>query len=91
MKYTPFILYSLLLAGCSASVKYDIDVECWRGVGAMQEDYKDEQTKTFQCAGPQWFEIQCNSKTIQIVNDSYLCTTHDGKSVRIKKTEAKIK
>ncbi len=89
-RFLPF-LFITTLAGCSVSAEYDIDVECWRGVGAMQESYKDEETKTFQCAGPKWFEVQCDSKTIQLVDDAYLCATHDGKSVRIKKTEPKTK
>lgn len=94
MRIAFILVIAVLFASCSSKTAvYDIDVECWRGFGALQIDSNsgdDQTTKTFQCAGPEWFEIQCDSKTIQLVDDAYLCSTHDGKSVKIKKTTPKI-
>gem|GEM_PF-6196679 len=79
----------LLLTGCSAAT-YDIDVECWSGYTDNANPYfraddfsVDGNTITLACFAINSFEIQCESETYQIIEDERLCTTRDGKSVRV--------
>ncbi len=85
MKYSLSILFGLLLAGCYASAKYDIDVSCEMNQYSPYIQGDDNETQIFSCglAGKDFF-IRCDKHTIQEVDGSLFCTTHDGKSVRIR-------
>lgn len=82
MRYLPYaIIFAAILTGCSAAVKYDFDVTCSSDPSVI---VFVGETKEYSCSRPDKFSIKCKYDTIQMVNDSILCTTHDGKSVRIR-------
>lgn len=80
MRRTFLAFVVLVLAGCSASAKYDIDVSCKRNYLTANHD---EKISVYGCGTP-YFQIQCDVDTVQSFEELRLCTTHDGKSVRIK-------
>jgi len=78
------ILFVVVLAGCSASAQYDIDMSCHDNPTALAKIYADAgETFMLTCYAPEYFEISCDSKTVQRIGSGYLCSTHDGKTVRI--------
>lgn len=80
------ICLGTILAGCSASTKYDIDVSCPKALFDGEETI-DRVTRNFWCdlgRGKDYFDIRCERESVQIVANTYFCSTHDGKSVRIK-------
>ncbi|MDD5469902.1 MAG: hypothetical protein PHO92_03865 [Candidatus Peribacteraceae bacterium] len=79
------LLFVVSLAGCSASAKYDIDVECVRGYPYFEDNsfLNDDKTTVLVCYAPVYFEIKCKPETLQEVGDERFCSTHDGKSVRV--------
>jgi hypothetical protein len=80
MRLSPLLLLStVVLIGCSASAKYDIDVSCKRDWLTANTG---ETTAVYGCTSP-YFQIQCNAKTVQSFEGKRLCTTHDDKTVRI--------
>lgn len=84
MKCFLTIFLDLVLAGCSASAKYDIDVKCWKDeafIGIISISEGD--TEFIDCYEPEHFSIQCDKASVQKVTNETLCTTHDKKSVRI--------
>lgn len=91
MRVLPFLLLSIILLGCSASAKYDIDAECWNDIKVEGELYhslmesRTETTTTYACFKPKSFTIQCNTQTLQKIDDVILCTTHDEQLVRIQR------
>lgn len=91
MRHLPVILGLLLLPACSApSEKYDIDVQCKNTSDLNFQTFdQGDGLKKFVCfedlpSTKRLFEIICDGKTVQIIEDTLLCTTHDGKSVRIR-------
>jgi len=79
----------LLVSGCAPESKYDIDVECLDSptfeVGIRGED---ETSQTFLCFTPKFFKIRCDWKSVNRLDDTFLCSTHDNKSVRIRVVSA---
>ena len=87
MTRSTFIIGTLTLAflvGCAPSTHYDIDVECQRDMGLNEAS--DEKVAVFACNAPEYFVIQCVVATVQKVSDDVLCSTKDGKTVRIRET-----
>ncbi|MEK7122541.1 MAG: hypothetical protein AAB855_01660 [Patescibacteria group bacterium] len=61
---------------------YDIDIECEkRGIGNPVET--DDGMTQITCVLPKIFSIWCPTNTVQFIDDVYLCTTQDRKSVLI--------
>lgn len=79
------IIIGLLLAGCSASAKYDLNIAC-SPTTLDSIDLDNGETRKIFCSSPQtgYSEVRCVKKTLQEVAGYRYCTTHDGKSVRIK-------
>lgn len=80
----------LLATSCAAETKYDIDLECWESIGRSSisfingSQYDEDGTQTIECRGPERFMIKCDDATVQQVDRTYLCSTHDKKSVRVR-------
>ena len=76
----------------SSSPSYNIDVTCNNQAGnafficdPLQKDECDEATTIYSCYYPgSIFHIKCDKSTVQTIGGVYSCTTHDGKSVRIR-------
>jgi len=72
--------------------RYELDLTCSNGPGSfercdpMQTEKCDDQTLRFSCYAPATFHIKCDRRTVQVLDDNktYLCSTHDDKSVRIR-------
>ena len=84
MRYPQFLCLSILiLAGCSAATKYDIDEAC----PAQNFDIytADSEISQFLCMGKEesQFNIRCGAETVNKIKNVFYCTTQDGKSVRI--------
>lgn len=71
--------------GCNTE-SYDIDVQCpLRNMETLSQD----GVRGFVCSGISGegfsdFIIQCDAETVQNIDSVWICTTTDGKSVRIK-------
>lgn len=85
-QYGLIFLFTAFLAGCSASANYDIDVKCVNGYPYFEENYilSNEDTTVLECYTPEYFQIKCAKNTVQKLGDERLCSTHDGKIVRIR-------
>lgn len=82
------LLFVILLAGCSTTSAYDIDVTCLYKYPILNSHWEDEETTmVFTCIEPDQFEVRCISNTVQKISDAYLCTTRDQQKVRIKLQE----
>jgi len=77
------ILVPLLLAGCAsapAPVSYDIDLDC---AEMVLQGSNQPNTRIYSCRNPV-ARITCKEDTVQLLDKLVLCSTHDGKTVRIK-------
>lgn len=81
-----WLVVAIFLTSCSAAMQYDIDVSCNKNQFYPYIAGDDEQTQIFSCNefGDSPFFIRCNKHTIQEIEQSFFCTTHDGKKVKIK-------
>jgi hypothetical protein len=81
-----FIALAALLAGCSPG--YDIDVSCdylsFRKCDRNRIEECTSELTLLTCYSVPSFDIRCDAETVQSVGDTYLCTTHDGRRVRVK-------
>lgn len=81
MRYIPLLFIASILVGCTASAKYDFDLTCPRDNFA---NAKGDGDTTYACTGPKFFNLVCVDNTIAYIDSVQYCTTHDGKSVRIR-------
>lgn len=88
-RYAAFGISLGLLVGCSGTAEptssYDIDVRCWRDrffIGMNRSNY--ESVEEMYCLSPDYFTIQCDVATVQVVNEYTTCTTKDKRSIRIR-------
>lgn len=80
MKRLLCISLGIVLAGCSASAKYDFDLSCPRD---NFKNARGDGETTFACTAPNFFNVLCVANTITYIGSDVHCTTHDEKSVRI--------
>ncbi len=86
MRLSLLFIGLVILAGCSESAKYDIDLKCHEDPIALEKDYSsDGESFKMTCLVPDYFEITCDAETVQRIVGGYLCSTHDGKSVRVER------
>lgn len=82
MRYLFLFAVLISLASCTT---YDFDIVCEpTTIDSMELD--NGETRKFFCgnARQEYSEVRCVTKTIQQQGEYRYCTTHDGKSVRIR-------
>jgi hypothetical protein len=86
MRRLLLFIFITVLTGCSEALRYDIDIKCGKGSPYFEDNslLNDDKTTVFLCWAPEYFEIKCKPETVQEIGDMRLCSTHDGKSVRVR-------
>jgi hypothetical protein len=81
------------LSACSAMATYDIDLQCRDNDLSSTYYFQSflaglptdkEGTESLRCALPKYFLVQCDERTVEVVDNTYFCSTHDHKTVRIR-------